>query len=42
MKTRDKWSSFSTSRRIDPKKLEGEIRTKLKKTDASKIDIDIG
>ena len=27
---------------VDPKKLEGEMRTKLKKTDASKIDIDIG
>jgi hypothetical protein len=26
---------------IDPKKLEAEMRSKLKKSDASKIDIDV-
>jgi len=33
--------SYEEARTIDPRKLEAEMRSKLKKSDASKIDIDV-
>jgi len=42
-KTRDRWCSSSTfQREIDPRKLKQKLRAKLKKSDTSKIDVDVG
>jgi hypothetical protein len=33
--------SYEEARRIDPLKLEAEMRAKLKKSETSKIDVDV-